>query len=356
MATTMKDVAQRAGVDVSTVSLALNNDPRIRKETRERIALVAEELGYRKNSLARGLRSGKSYTIGAVVGFATSVWDEVLAGAQSVLAEEDYHLLLDYAPTESRREEMQIEALKAKRVDGFLIAPSDQDPEAGDGPPTALYRSLQAEGIPFVFVDRFVPGLETDFVAADNFSGARTATRHLVRLGHRRIAYVYSPHRMNTGQRERLDGYGSVMREAGLPPLPWEAIRPRADRSEEGLHAVRDLLRSPEGRGVTALLTTSDSTAMGTLRALYDAGIRVPDQIAIVSFGGGPVAEYMHPPLTTVTVPLRALGAHAARLLLDRIHGDTSPRRNVLLAEELTVRDSCGARRRQEAEPAGHPA
>jgi DNA-binding LacI/PurR family transcriptional regulator len=123
MATTMKDVARQAGVDVSTVSLAINNDPRIRRETRERILAIASDLGYRKNHLARGLRSGKSFTIGAVVGYTSSAfWSEVLAGAQSVLAERDYHLLLDYAPSELRQEETQIEALKQKRVDGFLIA------------------------------------------------------------------------------------------------------------------------------------------------------------------------------------------------------------------------------------------
>ncbi|MBC8101464.1 MAG: LacI family DNA-binding transcriptional regulator, partial [Cytophagales bacterium] len=286
MATTMKDVARRAGVDVSTVSLALNNDPRIRKETRERIALVAQELGYRKNSLARGLRSGKSFTIGAVVGFATAFWSEVLAGAQGVLAERDYHLLLDYAPSSSRLEEMQIEALKAKRVDGLIIAPSDRDPESGDELPIAHYRALDEEGIPFVFVDRFVPGLEADFVAADNFSAARTATRHLLRLGHKRVAFLYSPHRMNTVQRERLDGYRSVLREAGLTSFPWEAIRPRAERSEEGMEATRELLADREGRKITAVLTATDSTAMGALRALYDAGVKVPEQMAIVSFGG----------------------------------------------------------------------
>lgn len=346
MATTMKDVARRAGVDVSTVSLALNNDPRIRKETRERIAHIAEELGYRKNSLARGLRSGKSFTIGAVVGYTTAFWEEVLAGAQSVLAEQEYHLLLDYAPSDSRREETQIEALKAKRVDGFLIAPSDRDPEAGSDFSTAHYHALEEEGLPFVFVDRFVPGLEADFVAADNFSAARIATRHLLRLGHRKIAYLYAPHRMNTGQRERLDGYRSVMRESGLAPLPWEAIRPRAERSEEGREATRELLLDKDGQGVTALLAATDSTAMGALRALYDAGIKVPDQMAIMGFGGSTVAEYMQPPLTTMTLPMRALGEQAARLLLDRIAGDTSPRKNILLPTELTIRDSCGARKR----------
>lgn len=343
MATTMKDVARRAGVDVSTVSLALNNDPRIRRETRERIAQIAQDLGYRKNSLARGLRSGKSFTVGAVVGYTSGFWSEVLAGAQSVLAEREYHLLLDYAPNDLRHEEVQIEALKSKRVDGLIIAPSDRDPQSGEDLPVAHYRALTEEGIPFVFVDRFVPGLEADFVVADNFSAARTVTWHLLRLGHKKIAFLYSPHRMNTAQRERLEGYSTVLRASGLVPLPWEALRPKPERSEEAVEATRELLAASEGEGVTAILTATDSMAMGALRALYDAGMRVPEQMAVASFGGASIAEYMQPPLTTMTLPMRAIGEQAARLLLSRIDGNKSPCQNILLPTELTVRASCGA-------------
>lgn len=348
MATTMKDVARRAGVDVSTVSLAINNDPRIRTETRERILAIASELGYRKNHLARGLRSGKSFTIGAVVGYATAFWSEVLAGAQSVLAERDYHLMLDYAPDNRREEAVQIEALKSKRVDGLLIAPPDSDPQTGENlPAIEHYRALEAEKIPYVFIDRFVPGLDADYVAADNFTAARTATRHLLRLGHRRVAYVYSPHRMNTAQRERLEGYQSVVREAGIKPLLWEVLRPRGERSEEGLEATRELLRDPEGEGVTALLAATDSTAMGALRALHEAGRAVPREIALMSFGGAYIADYLQPSLTTMTLPMRSIGEQAAHLLLARIEGDTTPFHHVLLPTQIVVRDSCGATRKQ---------
>ncbi|MBC8101447.1 MAG: substrate-binding domain-containing protein, partial [Cytophagales bacterium] len=130
---------------------------------------------------------------------------------------------------------------------------------------------------------------------------------------------------------------------------PWEAIRPRAERSEEGMEATRELLADREGREITAVLTATDSTAMGALRALYDAGVKVPEQMAIVSFGGAFTAEYMQPPLTTITLPMRAIGEQAARLLLDRIDGDTSPHRNILLPTELTVRVSCGATLRDSA-------
>lgn len=337
----MKDVARRAGVDVSTVSLAINNDPRIRRETREKIVAIAADLGYRKNHLARGLRSGKSFTIGAVVGYSAAFWGDVLAGAQSVLSEREYHLLLDYAPDDKRREEAQIEALKSKRVDGLIIAPSDSDPESGEGLPTASYRDLQSDGVPFVFVDRFAPGLDADYVAADNFAGARAACRYLLELGHTQIAYIYSPHRMNTAQRERLEGYRSVLREAKLAPMECEAPQVRTERTEEGLDAVRDLLTSPQGRTITAILAATDETALGVLRGLREANVRAPDQMSVIGFGGGALADYLDPPLTTVTLPMRALGEQAARLLFDRTMGDHGPPRHVVLPTTLTVRGSC---------------
>jgi LacI family transcriptional regulator len=349
MATTMKDVARRAGVDVSTVSLAINNDPRIRVETRERILFIAQELGYRKNHLARGLRSGKSFTIGAVVGHATAFWSEVLAGAQCLLADRDYHLLLDYAPDDRRREETQIDALKAKRVDGLLIAPADHHAdyaEAANGlaphDPLAPYHDLRGEGIPFVFVDRWAPGLESDAVAADNAAAARDAVRYLLELGHQKIAYLYAPHRMNTGQRERLNGYASALKAAGIAPLPWAAPHPRPERSEEAREATRALLDSAEGRSVTAIIAATDSTAMGALRALHDAGRHIPEEISVLGIGGTFTAAYLQPPLTTMTLPMRDLGREAARLLLSRLEGDTSAYRHLLLPTELVVRGSCG--------------
>ncbi len=342
MATTMKDVARRAGVDVSTVSLAINNDPRIRPETRERILSIATELGYRKNHLARGLRSGKSFTIGAVVGYSTAFWGEVLAGAQSVLAEKDYHLLLDYAPDQGRQQEIQIEALKSKRVDGLLLAPADTDSSESDDQLVAFCRTLEAERLPFVFVDRYLPELSADTVTADNQAGAREAVQHFVALGHRKIAYLYSPHRMNTAQRERLVGYREAMQNAGLIPLPWEAVRVRPERSEEGREAADELLRTPDGDAVTAIIAATDSTAMGVLRALYDAGKSVPDQVAVMGFGGAFTAAYLQPPLTTVALPMRDIGAQAAKLLLKRIEGDMEEPRRVILPTELVVRASSG--------------
>jgi LacI family transcriptional regulator len=342
MATTMKDVARRAGVDVSTVSLAINNDPRIRTETRERILSIAQELGYQKNHLARGLRSGKSFTIGAVVGATTTFWGEVLAGAQSVLAERDYHLLLDYAPDQGRREETQIFSLKAKRVDGLLIAPPDNDsPESGEHT-APIYDNLRTENTPFVFVDRFVPGLNADIVAADNLNAARIATEHLLGLGHERIVYLYAPHRMNTSQRERLQGYQDAMQRAGRRAQPWEVVHSYSERGEEGREAVRELLKSPEGKGVTAILAATDSTAMGVLRALHDAGKRVPDDISVVGFGGTFAADFTYRPLTTMRLPMRLLGAEAARLLFRRIEGDESPFEHLVLPTELVENGSTG--------------
>ena len=349
MATTMKDVARRAGVDVSTVSLAINNDPRIRAETRERIVGIAQELGYHKNFLARGLRSGRSFTIGAAVGGATAFWSEVLAGAQTVLAQRDYHLLLDFTADSTQRTAAdQIESLKAKRVDGLLIAPADDlyrlastgGADADDA--MQAYRSLREDNVPFVFVDRFVPGLDADVVSADNVAAGRAAVDYLLGLGHRHIAYMYSPHRMNTAQMERLQGYQAGMRAAGREPLTWEAVALGADRSEEAKEAMCALLDDPLGKRITAVLAATDSTALGALRTLDKAGCDVPQHLSLVGIGGSPLMDYLRPPVTTVTLPMRELGTEAANLLLARIEGDTSPLRHRRLPIALVQRASCG--------------
>lgn len=332
----------RAGVDVSTVSLAINNDPRIRPETRERILVIASELGYRKNHLARGLRSGKSFTVGAVVGYSTAFWGEVLAGAQSVLAEREYHLLLDYSPDSGRRQDVQLDALKAKRVDGLLIAPPDTDSPEVEERLLEYYQELYREHLPFVFVDRGLPGVEADIVEADNATGARQAAEHLLSRGHRNIGYIYSPHRMNTAQWHRLEGYKQAMVEAGITPLICPATKSRPERSEEGREATTELLKSAQGSDVTAILAATDSTAMGVLRALHDMGKAVPGQVAVVGFGGAFTAAYLQPPLTTVALPMHEMGAQAARLLLERIENDTAPPRRHVLPTRLVERASSG--------------
>jgi LacI family transcriptional regulator len=247
---------------------------------------------------------------------------------------------LDYAPDSERREEVQIASLTAKRVDGLLIAPSDSDSLEEREKVLPLYQDLREKHIPFVFVDRFVPGIEADIVSADNVTAAYQATQHLILKGHRRIVYIYAPHRMNTAQRERLDGYQAALKEAGLPFLPFET-KQRIERSHEGLFAARELLSSEMGDGVTAILAATDNTAMGVLRTLHDLGRRVPEEIAIISFGGTFTADFLQPPLTTMTLPMRELGRQAANQLLERIVGDTSPFEHRILPTELVVRSSC---------------
>lgn len=348
---TMKDVARSAGVDVSTVSLALGGDPRIKPETRDKIVRVAHELGYRKNHLARGLRSGKSLTVGAVVGHATAFWGEVLAGAQGVFAERDYHLLLDYAPFGTQRSEaQQINALLSKGVDGFLIAPPDGDASRdADEERRAVYAELAGRRTPFVFVDRYVKGVPADRVSADNYGAAQTAARHLMGLGHKRIAYVFAPHRMNTAHDDRLAGYMDALHTASNKPNLWPAQRARSERSEEGWETTKQKWQNNESDGITAILSATDSTAMGVLRALREAGQNVPRDVAVVSFGGTFTAEYLFPALTTMTLPMRSVGADAAALLLERMGGSDGLVQDLVLPCALVVRESCGGGRKPQA-------
>ena len=194
---------------------------------------------------------------------------------------------------------------------------------------------------PFVFVDRFVPGIDADMVSADNEAAGRLATEYLLSRGHRTVAYLYSPHRMNTAQQERLQGYRAAMSAAGHDPIPWEADGRGADRSQEAKEAMCSLLDDPSTHRVTGIIAATDSTALGALRAFGMSDCEVPGQFSLVGIGGSPLMDYLRPPITTVTLPMRALGIEAASLLLARIEGDVTAFRHRRLDVELVERGSC---------------
>lgn len=340
MATTMKDVARRAGVDVSTVSLAINNDPRIRIQTRERILTIAHELGYQKNHLARGLRSGKSFTVGAVVAPTDRAWGEMLTGAQGVFAEQEYHLLLDIAATAARREEMQVEALRAKRVDGLLIAPMDGEVHQ-IAAHQLLYQAMQGV-TPTVLMERTLPGEITDSVCVDNHAAGREAAQHLLGLGHRSIAFLSAPHRDTTAVQARQNGYREAMQFAGLPTVFWTADTPLGDPVEEGRAAIGALATHGGSRNITGLVAATDTLAVGALKAFYEAEQQVPNRIAVVSFGGAATHD-LFPALTILSLPLQEVGRQAAILLMRRIEGDLSPAKQIQLPPQLRVGATCGA-------------
>lgn len=329
MRTTIHDVARRAGVSISTVSRVLNGTSPVKADKRRLVLDAAEALGYVPNPAARSLLSKRTGGLGVLLPFVTGeFFSELLNGLDEEAQALGYFLTI--STSHSRPEEFH-KAFQSldKRVDGLVV----MAPDLGDGGARALLRP----DTPVVFLNTDMPGLEADVINVDNYGGGRLLTQHLIEQGHRRIALVQGP--MTTWDaRERARGYRSAMAEAGLPTDGLE-VEGGFSR-EDGYAATEALLeRSPRP---TAIVGANDYAAFGALTALRDAGLAVPDDVAVCGFDGLPSSRYAAPPLTTAAVPIREIGKRAVRLLVGRLTGEAEadPFRRDVVEVELTARGS----------------
>ncbi|MDQ2906191.1 MAG: LacI family transcriptional regulator [Chloroflexota bacterium] len=347
--TTIRDVAERVGVSVSTVSHVLNgNDQHVGSAVRKRVMDVVEELNYRPNAIARSMVKRQTATVGLIITeVANPLFVPVVEGVEEVLRGQGYHIVLASAP-DVESEVEAIETLRAQQVDGFIFMslsfwyPSDH-----------LAR-LQEDGVPFVVINRPIStseqtGSEINQVQLDDWGAGYSATRHLLDLGHTRVGTVSGPIDGEPARRsaiERHRGWQEALQERGLSAQPeWVVV---GDYTYEGgYQAIRQILARVEGSGVacpTALFVASDVMAMAALKALHQAGKRVPQDIAIVTTGDPPFATYTIPSLTTLSHPVPEAGRLAARILLDWFkEGKPAHAQNVTLSFTLKVRESCGA-------------
>jgi DNA-binding LacI/PurR family transcriptional regulator len=332
---TLEEVAALAGVSRATVSRVVNGSPRVSPAARDKVERAVAELGYVPNRAARSLVTKRADSVALVVSesetrFFSDPWFAVVARSVAVaLSDTDMQLVLVVAQSdEQAAQRARLERfLLAGRVDGVvLVSLHGRDP---------LPRQLVAAGVPTVLVGRPVDDIEVAYVDADNAGGATAAVRHLLERGRTRIATVAGPQDMSAG-RDRLAGYQSALRAAGLPVRP--SLVAAADFSEEGgAEAMRALLaREPD---LDAVFAASDLMATGALRALRAAGRLVPDDVAVVGFDDLPASQHTDPPLTTVRQALEDMGREAIRLLLATIAAQ-SPDPVVVLPTELVVRAS----------------
>ncbi|WP_332643544.1 LacI family DNA-binding transcriptional regulator [Aeromicrobium sp.] len=295
----MSDVAALAGVDTSVVSRVINGDERllVRPETRQRVLDAIDRLGYRPNIAARMLKTSRTMAIGLVIpDFANASHAQIAIGAEQRANDAGYILLVASGAAEHRLAQLH------GRVDGLLYAIATGDPAA----PVQL-----PEGIPCLLVNRREPHLGPSVIGNDEAS-AEVATQHLIDLGHRRIAHLVVNVPLDTGNR-RTAGYLRAMSNAGLPVPPELGITTDVDEIG-GYKATLELLhREPRP---TALLIATSRWAMGALAACDELGVRVPEDLSIVAFSDTPIGEFMHPALTTVELPLRAMGVTAVEMLL----------------------------------------
>jgi DNA-binding LacI/PurR family transcriptional regulator len=332
-APTVKEVAQLAGVSTATVSRVLSNSGGVRRELTRRVHSAARKLGYQPNPAARNLRVRSTRTLGMVFpDIENPFYARVIAGAEEVLQNAGYSLLLANYGENPEREHIQLTTLRAERVAGILFAASCK--------PSVDYQYILDAGTALVAVARIPDGLNVDFVTVSNQEGARHAVEHLIRLGHRRIGFVDGPISLST-TRERKSGYEQALRDAGLPVSQEMVIYADFSHHAGGYEAASKLLNA--SKRPTAILVVTNNMALGVLQALQERGIDVPAEMAVVGFGDTPSAAFLRSPLTVVEQPARAIGTTSAQLLLERLQDPSRPRRSIVLDTQLIVRESCGS-------------
>ncbi|HEY6991673.1 MAG TPA: LacI family DNA-binding transcriptional regulator [Bryobacteraceae bacterium] len=338
---TMRDVARLANVSVATVSAVVNGSAVVSAQRAARVKKAMETLDYHADQIARGLKTGRTRVVGVVIPDITNpFYPEVILGAEEVAGLARYSVILCNANEDTAQEERQLNALFSHRVDGVLIACSN--------PAVAVDRLLHRR-FPIVCFDRIPEGFRGDAAATDNFAGGYEATRHLIELGHRRIAILAGRTELSTHS-GRLEGFRKAMQEAQLPVLD-EYCRTGGMQAETGYRFGRALVRL--ATPPTAVFCSNNKVLLGFMRALAEAGVECPADISVVGFDDFTWTENFHPPLTVVYQPARELGRQAMHLLLSRIESGAAAAecQRVQLRPELHVRQSTA-----RVEEAGRPA
>jgi DNA-binding LacI/PurR family transcriptional regulator len=323
---TISDVARRASVSPATVSRVLNGDPRVGEDYRARVVRAVEELDYRPNVLARNLRRQRTATIGVVVpDIENPHFGELVRSVEDQAFEAGYRVLVCNTDENAEKQRAYLEALIDERVLGVIISPSDPGGEQ--------IAQLLDLGIPVVACDREVEDARADAVLADNVKAMRIGTDLLIAGGHRRIAFVGGRADVETGA-ERLAGYEMAMRADGLETLAVDGDF----RLELAEAAVAGLLqRDPRP---TAFIVANNLMTLGALRAIRDAELNVPADVALVGVDDPPWSALVDPPLTTLAQPVRAMAADAMELLLQRVSGAREHPRRIVHPFELRARAS----------------
>ena len=328
---TIHDIARELKVSASTVSRALQNNPRISLKTREKILSLAETMGYRPNTLASNLRNKKSNTIGVVVPLINRYFfSSVISGAEEVAAKAGYTVVISQSNDLANKEIDIVHSMFANRVDGLIISIAME---------STNYEHLKMfirKNIPLVFFDRAVPEIETDKIVVDDFMGGFRVTQHLIDQGYKRIGHMAGPQNLMT-YRDRKKGYIEALIQNGLP-FDESLIVTNKLTSKDGIDATMQLMSLPYPPD--AIFCGNDTTALSTMIYLRDKGFRIPEDIGIVGFSNEPFSEVVSPSISTIAQPGFLMGQKAAELILNQIEHKEKTFRTLVLPTELKIRDS----------------
>jgi DNA-binding LacI/PurR family transcriptional regulator len=332
----IQDVAKRARVSTATVSHVINQNYPVSAQRRERVLKAIRELEYHPNAMARGLRTSKSKTVGMIIPDITNpFFPAVVRAAEDVLNHAGYALLVGNSDNAPRKEEAYYRAFREKRVDGLLLI-------AAGGPlPPEYLRNHHSEDVPVVFIDRYYRGIPADSIQVDNVSGSYQAVIHLIETGHHRVGMITGPLSLGNAKL-RLEGYLHALEEHKIAEDPTLIFEGKFD-FRSGYERAKCLL--DQNPRPTAIFASNGEMMKGCLQALGESAVRVPDEIALVSFDDFDWFALGHPTITAVAQPMYDLGALGAEILLKRIMNKLQgrPRKKVLPAK-LIVRESSKAR------------
>jgi LacI family transcriptional regulator len=328
----IKDVASRAGVHPSTVSRVLNPATRsmVSEDLATEITRIADELGYRRNPLASGLRTQKSYTVAIVIPDLTNpVFPPIVRGVEHTLDAHGYNAILADSGSKQRSEKGIIENMKARQIDGFILAAARRK--------DLIVNDCIEEGIPLVLVNRTVDTHNVAAVINDDELGIELALKHLMELGHRCIAYIGGPQNTSTGY-TRYQTFLKTSKKFGLPVDRDLITNAKAYTEPAGEAALEHIMRYE--KKFTAILTANDLLALGCYDAMKAHGLNCPADISVTGFNDMPYVDRFNPPLTTLHIPLDELGVQAALLLLERMQNPEVPATQLRLAPRMVIRGS----------------
>jgi LacI family transcriptional regulator len=338
MPTTMKDIARDIGVSVVTVSKVLRNHADIGDKTRKRVLDRVKELNYTPNLAARGLVTGRTYLVGLVVpDLLHPFFAQIAKSLSGVLLKKGYCLTISTSEEDPELEEHEVERLLGRRLDALVIASSCTNPATLD--------RIQKQGTPLVLIDRRILGLDANFVGIDDEAVGELATEHLIQIGCKRIAHLRGPE--NSPGIGRLKGYLKAMAKYKMPTLPGYVSKQRmvdVRSRESGADLMRQFLTMstrPDG-----VFCYNDPMAIGAIHTILDAGLRVPEDIAVIGSGNLHYNPELRVPLSSIDQQTEQIGERAGRLTLSLLESKERPRnRSFVLQPQLVARASTGGKR-----------
>jgi len=337
--TTIRDVAKAAGASTATVSHVLNGSRFVSADTKTRVEEAIRALHYRPHGVARSLRRSRTHTIGVMISdIANPFFADLVLGVEDVVHRDvgGYNFILCNTEESRDKERMYFDVLAQKRIDGLIIAPAGGNDDA--------VKDIIIQGLPVVCVDREFVGVEADTIVVDNRAAAKTIVRHLLELGHRRIAVMRARLDANSID-DRVNGYLEALAEAGHCAQP-DDIAESASNVDDACRVAIEVLQFE--KRPDAIFCTNNFMTLGAMRAISEMELRCPADIAVAGIDDLPWTAGFRPRLTVIAQPGRAMGREAARLLLDRIDKRrVDPPVRWVLPTELRVRESCGANNRR---------